>query len=72
MTRKGQLKDLQDEIKRYGHISDLATAAKENAQNFGQMLRQIENLKGRHSGKQKKKIKEVADSAFGKPRRKSA
>ncbi len=41
----GQLKDLHDEISRYGSVSDLTAAAKENAQNLGKCYSKIENLK---------------------------
>ena len=42
---KGQLKDLRDEISRYGNVSDLAAAAKENAQNLAKCYAKIDNLK---------------------------
>ena len=42
---KNQLKDLRDEISRYGNVSDLAATAKENAQSLGKCYSKIENLK---------------------------
>ena len=59
---KGRLKDLRDEISRYGNIGDLTAAAKENAQSLAKCYSKIENLK---EGIQatKDKIKE-ADTAL--------
>ena len=42
---KGQLKNLLEEISRYGNVSDLTDAAKENAQNLAKCYSKIENLK---------------------------
>lgn len=42
---KRQLKDLRDEISRFGNVSDLTTAAKENAQDLAKCYSKIENLK---------------------------
>ena len=59
---KGRLKDLQVQIGRYGDVSELTSAAKENAQNLVKCYTKIENLKeGIHATKEK--IKE-ADSAL--------
>ena len=59
---KGQLKDVRDEISRYGNVSDLTTAAKENAQNLAKCYAKIENI---NEGMQatRDKIKE-ADTAL--------
>ncbi len=58
----GQLKDLRDDISRYGNVRDLTAAAKENAQNLAKCYAKIENLK---EGIQatKEKIRE-ADTAL--------
>ena len=42
---KGKLKDLRDEISRYGNLNDLTAAAKDNAQKLGNCYAKIENLK---------------------------
>ena len=42
---KGQLKDLRDEISRYGNVRDLTVAAKENAQSLAKCYSKIDNLK---------------------------
>lgn len=42
---KGRLKDLRDEISRYGSISDLEAAAKENAQALAKCYAKLDNLK---------------------------
>lgn len=42
---KGKFKDLRDEISRYGNVSDLTAAAKENAQSLGKCFSKIENFK---------------------------
>lgn len=55
---KGQLKDLKDEISRYGNVSDLAATAKENAQNLAKCYSKIDNLK-EGIQKTKEKIKEA-------------
>ena len=58
---KGQLKDLRDEISRYGNISDLTAAAKENAQNLAKCYSKIENLKeGIQATKDKIKEADIA------------
>lgn len=58
----GQLKDLRDDISRYGNVRDLTATAKENAQNLAKCYAKIENLK---EGIQatKEKIRE-ADTAL--------
>jgi len=58
---KGQLKDLRDEISRYGNVSDLTAAAKENAQNLAKCYAKIENLKeGIQATKDKIKEADIA------------
>lgn len=58
---KGQLKDLRDEISRYGNVSDLTAAAKENAQNLAKCYSKIENLKeGIQATKDKIKEADIA------------
>lgn len=42
---KGQLKDLRDEISRYGKVSDLTALAKENAKSLAKCYSKIENIK---------------------------
>lgn len=58
----GQLRGIKSEIARYGSISDLSAAAKENAQNLAKCLQKIENLK-EGIRQTKEKIRE-ADSAL--------
>lgn len=58
---KGQLKDLRDEISRYGNVSDLTAAAKENAQSLAKCYLKIENLKeGIQATKDKIKEADIA------------
>lgn len=58
---KRQLKDLQDEISRYGNVSDLTATAKENAQNLAKCYSKIENLKeGIQATKEKIKEADIA------------
>jgi DNA sulfur modification protein DndD len=57
-----QLKAVKTDIARYGSISDLSAAAKENAQNLAKCYQKIENLKD-GIRQTKEKIKE-ADSAL--------
>ena len=58
---KGQLKDLRDEISRYGNVSDLTAAAKENAQSLAKCYSKIENLKeGIQATKDKIKEADIA------------
>ena len=58
---KGQLKDLRDEISRYGNVSDLTASAKENAQNLAKCYLKIENLKeGIQATKDKIKEADIA------------
>lgn len=58
---KGQLKDLRDEISRYGNVSALTVATKENAQNLGKCYSKIENLKeGIQATKDKIKEADIA------------
>lgn len=58
---KRQLKDLRDEISRFGNVSDLTAAAKENAQDLAKCYSKIENLKeGIQATKTKIKEADVA------------
>ena len=58
---KGQLKDKRDEISRYGNVSDLTAAAKENAQSLAKCYSKIENLKeGIQTTKDKIKEADIA------------
>ncbi|MCD7801897.1 MAG: AAA family ATPase [Clostridiales bacterium] len=58
---KGHLKDLRDDISRYGDVSDLAASAKENAQNLAKCYSKIDNLKdGIQATKEKIKEADIA------------
>lgn len=58
---KGQLKDLRDEISRYGNVRDLTVAAKENAQSLAKCYSKIDNLKeGIQATKDKIKEADIA------------
>lgn len=61
---KGQLKDLRDEISRYGNVTDLTATAKKNTQDLAKCYSKISNL---NDGIQatKEKIND-ADSALAK------
>lgn len=69
---KGQLKDLRDDISRYGAISDLTAATKENAQNLAKCYSKIENLKeGIQATKDKIKEADIALSSLEEKVRKA-
>lgn len=58
---KRQLKDLRDEISRFGNVSDLTATAKENAQDLAKCYSKLENLKdGIQATKNKIKEADIA------------
>lgn len=70
---KCKLKDLRDEISRYGNVSDLTAAAKDNAQNLAKCYSKIENLReGIQATKNKIKEADIALASLEEKVRKAS